>query len=105
VANHTMTAKLERARAQAREATAIELARPHYLMQPSKRELRGECYLTPPPPPREPYDGMSFTGESGCQNTRRYHITVIARARCHRRNQKPGLLSSTTRVCLLREWV
>ena len=40
MANHAMTAKLERARAQAREAAAIEFTKPHYLMQPSKRELR-----------------------------------------------------------------
>jgi len=40
MANHAMTAKLERARAQAREATAIEFTKPHYLVQPSKRELR-----------------------------------------------------------------
>jgi len=35
-----MTAKLERARAQIREAAAMEFTKPHYLMQPSKRELR-----------------------------------------------------------------
>jgi hypothetical protein len=40
VANHAMTAKLERARAQAREAAAIEFTKPLYLTQPSKRELR-----------------------------------------------------------------
>ncbi len=40
MANHAMTAKLERARAQARDAVAIEFTKPHYLMQASKRELR-----------------------------------------------------------------
>jgi hypothetical protein len=40
VANHAMTAKLERARAQAREAAVIEFTKPFYLTQPSKRELR-----------------------------------------------------------------
>jgi hypothetical protein len=40
VANHAMTAKLEHARAQARDAAAIEFTKPHYLMQPSKCELR-----------------------------------------------------------------
>jgi hypothetical protein len=39
MANHAMTAKLERARAQARDAAAIEFTKPYYLMQPSKREL------------------------------------------------------------------
>ena len=38
--NRTMARKLERARVQAREAAAIEFTKPHYLMQPSKRELR-----------------------------------------------------------------
>ncbi len=40
MANHAMTAKLRRARAQAREAVSIELTKSPYLMQPSKRELR-----------------------------------------------------------------
>jgi hypothetical protein len=40
MAHHAMTAKLERARAQARGAAAIEFSKPYYLMQPSKRELR-----------------------------------------------------------------
>src|SRR6266536_2326761 len=43
-----------------------------------------ECYSTPPP--REPYDAHDsqashalFTGESRCQNTRLYHLTIIVR--------------------------
>jgi len=40
MANRAMTAKLERARAQARDAAAIEFSKP------SKRELRGECCST-----------------------------------------------------------
>jgi hypothetical protein len=40
VANHAMTAKLRRARVQAREAVAIEFTKSPYLMQPAKRELR-----------------------------------------------------------------
>ena len=39
--NRTMARKLERAHAQGREASAIEFTKPYYLMQPSKRELRG----------------------------------------------------------------
>jgi hypothetical protein len=39
--NRTMARKFERARVQAREAAAIEFTKPYYLMQPSKRELRG----------------------------------------------------------------
>ena len=44
--NRTMAGKLERARAQAREAAAIELTKPHYLMQPPKRELRAMVPVT-----------------------------------------------------------
>jgi len=40
VANHAMTAKLERARTQARDAASLEFTKSPYLMQPSKRELR-----------------------------------------------------------------
>ena len=40
MANHAMTAKLERARVQARDAAVIEFTKPFYLTQPSKRELR-----------------------------------------------------------------
>jgi hypothetical protein len=40
MANRSMSAKLRRARAQVREAAAIEFSKPWYLTRPSKDELR-----------------------------------------------------------------
>ena len=40
MANRAMSAKLRRARAQARAAAAYEFTKPAYLLQSSKRELR-----------------------------------------------------------------
>ncbi len=40
MANRAMNAKLQRARAQAREAAALEFTKPAYILQTSKHELR-----------------------------------------------------------------